>query len=53
VVNDYDKDGKTDIAFFRPSNGNWFFLRSSSGFNQFNAFPFGQNGDIPIGKNGF
>jgi len=48
AVSDYDKDGKSDIAFWRPSNGNYFVLRSSSNFSTFFAYPFGQNGDIPV-----
>lgn len=44
---DFDKDGKTDIAFWRPSNGNYFVLRSSN--SSFFSFPWGQNGDLPIG----
>lgn len=49
VAADYDKDGTTDIAIWRPSNGNYFVLRSSDNQTSFFAFPFGQNGDIPVG----
>jgi hypothetical protein len=42
---DFDGDGITDIAVFRPSSGNWFMLRSST--SSFFAFQWGQNGDLP------
>lgn len=42
---DFTGDGKTDIAFFRPSTSEWFVLRSED-FTFF-AFPFGSSGDIP------
>ena len=43
---DYDGDGKTDFCVFRPSDGNWYLLKSGSG-NAFSVMPFGNNGDEP------
>jgi hypothetical protein len=33
VSNDYDGDGKTDIAIWRPSDGFWYILNSSTGLS--------------------
>lgn len=40
---DFDGDGQTDISIFRPSNGEWWYLRSFDGGNR--AFQFGQGAD--------
>lgn len=30
---DFDGDGRADVSLFRPSNGRWYIVRSSSGFS--------------------
>lgn len=40
---DFDGDDKTDLSIFRPSNGEWWFLRSSDGGN--GAVQFGNSSD--------
>ena len=42
---DFTGDGKTDIAFWRETTGEWFVLRSED--FSFYSFPFGSTGDIP------
>ena len=40
---DFDGDRKTDISIFRPSNGQWWYLKSSN--NQNSALEFGAGTD--------
>ncbi|MBK8811167.1 MAG: VCBS repeat-containing protein [Acidobacteria bacterium] len=40
---DFDGDGRTEVSIFRPSNGEWWYLRSFDGANR--AFQFGQSSD--------
>ena len=45
-ASDFDGDGTSDVAVFRPSTGQWFMMNSGS--NTFSGTAFGQAGDVPV-----
>jgi hypothetical protein len=45
VPGDFTGDGQSDIAFWRPSSGEWFVLRSDD--SSYFSVPFGTTEDVP------
>jgi VCBS repeat protein len=45
---DYDGDGRTDVAVFRPSTGVWWILYSSNEYSTYATVLYGLSGDVPM-----
>jgi uncharacterized repeat protein (TIGR03803 family) len=48
VPGDYDGDGKTDLALFRPSTGQWLILNSGTSFTTASVYQWGTGTDVMV-----
>jgi len=47
-LGDFDRDTATDITIFRPSEGQWFVLKSGTGFGVGAMYTLGASNDTPM-----
>jgi len=47
VPGDFDGDGRSDIAVYRPGSGVWYILKSSTNFTSAVIYQWGLSGDVP------
>jgi hypothetical protein len=47
-VGDLDADGKADPAVYRPSTGQWLFLKSGTNYSSSMSIIFGLSTDLPV-----
>ena len=45
---DFDGDGKTDVAVYRPATGNWYILLSTTNSASYISYQWGVTTDIPV-----
>src|SRR6185436_6048917 len=45
---DFDGDGTADVTIFRPSNGRWFVLQSSTNFTSAVSYTWGVGSDVRV-----
>jgi spore coat protein A, manganese oxidase len=48
VQNDYDGDGKCDVAIWRDTTGDFYYLTSTSNSTGLATFHWGSSGDFPV-----
>ena len=47
-VSDFDSDLRADLTVYRPANGTWYTLQSSTSYGSTTSVQWGLSGDIPV-----
>jgi CSLREA domain-containing protein len=45
---DFDSDGKTDLALYRPSAGYWYIKQSGTNYTTYQSYQWGLSTDLPV-----